>query len=65
MAKAYHESLHPLGNLGIQVSMAALEIHTFRHTGTKHGDLILPERIRPYSCRTRTSYSSAQSTDCF
>ena len=25
MAKAYHESLHPLGNLGIQVSMAALE----------------------------------------
>lgn len=35
MAKAYHEALHPLGNLGIQVSMAALEIHTFRHTGTK------------------------------
>ena len=25
MAKAYHEALHPLGNLGIQVSMAALE----------------------------------------
>ena len=25
MAKAYHETLHPLGNLGIQVSMAALE----------------------------------------
>ncbi len=27
MAKAYHEAMHPLGNLGIQVSMAALE-HT-------------------------------------
>ena len=25
MAKAYHEALHPLGNLGIQVSMATLE----------------------------------------
>lgn len=25
MAKAYHEALHPMGNLGIQVSMAALE----------------------------------------
>ena len=25
MAKVYHEALHPLGNLGIQVSMAALE----------------------------------------
>ena len=25
MAKAYHEALHPLGNLGIQVSIAALE----------------------------------------
>ena len=25
MPKAYHEALHPLGNLGIQVSMSALE----------------------------------------
>ena len=25
MAEAYHESLHPMGNLGIQISMAALE----------------------------------------
>lgn len=25
MAKVYHEALHPLGNLGIQISMAALE----------------------------------------
>ena len=32
MAKAYHEALHPLGNLGIQVSMAALENNT--HSGT-------------------------------
>ena len=38
MAKAYHEALHPLGNLGIQVSMAALE--------NTH---ILPERFCPYS----------------
>ena len=63
MAKAYREALHPLGNLGIQVSMAALE--NTHIPARSHGDLILPERIRPYSCRTRTSYSSAQSTDCF
>ncbi len=32
MAKAYHEALHPLGHLGIQVSMAALEnIHIPAH----------------------------------
>ena len=63
MAKAYHEALHPLGNLGIQVSMAALEnTHIPAHW---HGDFILPEWIRPCSYRTRTSYPSPQSTDCF
>lgn len=25
MAQIYHEALHPMGNLGIQISMAALE----------------------------------------
>ena len=52
MAKAYHEALHPLGNLGIQVSMATLESHIFRHIGMMHGNFILPERRSPYSRRT-------------
>lgn len=35
MAKAYHEALHPLGNLGIQVSMAALENTHIQPTGMR------------------------------
>ncbi|MGN8807304.1 MULTISPECIES: hypothetical protein [unclassified Blautia] len=35
MAKAYHEALHPLGNLGIQVSMQHLKAPICPCTGMK------------------------------
>lgn len=53
MAKAYHEALHPLGNLGIQVSMATLESpHIPAHWHDAMEIFILPERRSPYSRRT-------------
>ena len=65
MAKAYHEALHPLGNLGIQVSMAALENTHIPAHWHEAMEIILSEWFCPYSYRARTSYPSAQSTDCF
>lgn len=52
MAKAYHEALHPLGNLGIQVSMATLESPHIPAHWHDAMEIILPERRSPYSRRT-------------
>ena len=44
MAKVYHEALHPLGNLEIQVSMAALENpHIPAHWHESNGNFILSQ----------------------
>lgn len=42
-----------------------LKTHIFRPLAWGYGDFILSEWFCPYSYRARTSYPSAQSTDCF
>ena len=62
MPKAYHEALRPLGNLGIQVSMATLKVPHLPEVAVliaspyalarSDGDSVLPERRCNCSCRS-------------